>query len=74
MTTGQWDAEAFKIDSLKVLASEYEREHDFDADEDPSATYDLLGEVRMLHTELLAKLGERPSPPEPLPPDPNIPF
>lgn len=71
---GDWDWRMFRLDAIKTLAAAYEEEHDFDADEDPQATYELLDDVRSIHAELVAALGDPPPAPEPIPADPEIPF
>ena len=66
--------QAHEIGWLKTLCDCYESEHDFDDDEDTSATYEMLREVRGIHDKLLADLGDAPAQPEPVPADPNMPF
>ncbi len=74
MTRDDWEYRCHRIGWLKTLAQSYESEHDFEADEDSSATWEMLGEVRAIHDELLAAMGEPPALPAPVPPDPTIPF
>ncbi len=62
MTRDEWDRRSFEIDAIKALATAYSNEHDWDADEDPSATSDLINEADSLHARLLAELGPPPEP------------
>ncbi len=74
MTRDDYDYRLHRIVWLKTLAQSYEQEHDFESDEDSSATWEMLSEVRAIHDELIAEMGELPAPPETVPPDPTIPF
>lgn len=62
MTRDEWQQRAFGIDAIRTLASAYSNEHDWDADEDPSATSELLAEVDSLYAKLMAELGPPPEP------------
>lgn len=64
-----------RIDWLRVLVGAYLDEHDFDADDDPTATYEMLRECRDLAAELEAELPAREPQPVVNPTgDDHIPF
>lgn len=60
MTRDEWDQAKFELDCLSCLAAAYEQEHNWENDEDPSATNELLIEVRALHAKLVSQLGQPP--------------
>lgn len=57
----EWDYRAYRIGWLETLCAMYEQGHDWENDEDPSATREMLREVRAVHAELIGQLGDRPT-------------
>jgi len=51
---------AERVGWLRTLIAEYEREHDWDADIDPSATMEMIREVTALHKALEKIHGQFP--------------
>jgi hypothetical protein len=49
-----------EISWLECLVGEYDREHDWDADEDPGATSECLASCRALAKKLRARLTPPP--------------
>jgi hypothetical protein len=74
MTRDDWFYREHRIGWLRTLCAAYEAEHDFDTDEDVCATYEMLVEVRAIHSDLLAAMGEPPAPEAVGTHDPSIPF
>ena len=78
MTQEEFNYEEFRLTWLKKLAEAYEAEHDWEEDEDPSATLEMLTEVKALAAELVAAhLLHRDKiepPPAPQPDRPPLPF
>ena len=62
-----------RLSWLTILIHQYEREHDWEADEDPDATREMIREVTALANEL--ELKAAPAPPEIVTADdPSIPW
>ena len=74
MTQDDFDYRALRIGLIKTLCASYEQEHDFDADEDPTATYEMLSECRAIADELLAALPTPEPVVAPAERDPSMPF
>lgn len=73
MTRDEWDIAVHHIGAIRTLCASYEAEHDWEADEDTSATREMLSECRAIHDKLISDLGEPPAVLYGVA-DPNIPF
>ncbi len=60
LTREEWEIKRFEMDAIKTLAMAYRLEHDWDHDEDPTATLSLIHEALALHDALVTQLGPAP--------------
>lgn len=75
MTHDEREAKLFRIGLIKTLCAQFEEEHDFDGDEDITATWEMIAECRALAAEMVDAVppAEGP-PPTQYEPGPDIPF